>query len=135
MRRCRRARLHPRSAKVQLASSIVADFHGADAAQAASQEFERRFSKRQVPDDVEERPVLRGTTIEHLLLEVGFAQSGSDASRKVQQGAVRIDGEKFLQPRTAVDRPGSFLLQVGRQISRIVVLEPTDVLLTSVPAL
>ena len=78
--------------------------------------------------------VLRGTTIEHLLLEVGFAQSGSDASRKVQQGAVRIDGEKFLQPRTAVDRPGSFLLQVGRQISRIVVLEPTDVLLTSVPA-
>ena len=126
--------LHPRSAKVQLASSIVADFHGADAAQAASQEFERRFSKRQVPDDVEERPMLRGTTIEHLLLEVGFAQSGSDASRKVQQGAVRIDGEKFLQPRTAVDRPGSFLLQVGRQISRIVVLEPTDVLLTSVPA-
>jgi tyrosyl-tRNA synthetase len=126
--------LHPRSAKVQLASSIVADFHGADAAQSASQEFERRFAKRQVPDDVEERPMLRGTTIEHLLLEVGFAQSGSDASRKVQQGAVRIDGEKFLQPRTAVDRPGSFLLQVGRQISRIVVLEPTDVLLTSVPA-
>ena len=125
--------LHPRSAKVQLASSIAADFHGTDAAQTAAQEFERRFSKRQVPDDVEERPMLRGTTIEHLLLEVGFAQSGSDASRKVQQGAVRIDGEKFLQPRTAVDRPGSFLLQVGRQISRIVVLEPTDVLLTSVP--
>ena len=78
--------------------------------------------------------MLRGTTIEHLLLEVGLAQSGSDASRKVQQGAVRIDGEKFMQPRTAVDRPGAFLLQVGRQICRIVVLEPTDVLLTSVPA-
>ena len=78
--------------------------------------------------------MLRGTTIEHLLLEVGFAQSGSDASRKVQQGAVRIDGEKFT---AAADRgrpAGSFLLQVGRQISRIVVLEPTDVLLTSVPA-
>ena len=106
VRRCRAGELHPEAAKVELASSIVADFHGADAAQAAAQEFERRFSKRQVPDDVAERPMLRGTTIEHLLLEVGFAQSGSDASRKVQQGAVRIDGEKFLQPRTAVDRLG-----------------------------
>ena len=77
--------------------------------------------------------MLRGTTIEHLLLEVGFAQSGSDASARFSRGRSRIDGEKFTQPRTAVDRPGAFLLQVGRQMSRIVVLEPTDVLLTSVP--
>jgi tyrosyl-tRNA synthetase len=126
--------LHPKLAKMELASTIVADFHGAEAARAAAQEFERRFSKREVPEDVEERPMLRGTTIEHLLLEAGFAQSGSDATRKVQQGAVRIDGEKFMQPRTAVDRSGPFLLQVGRQLCRIVVLEPNDVLLSSVPA-
>jgi tyrosyl-tRNA synthetase len=126
--------LHPKLAKVELASIIVADFHGADAAHAAAQDFERRFSKRQVPEGVEERPMLRGTTIEHLLLEAGLAQSGSDASRKVQQGAVRIDGEKLMQPRTAIDRPGPFVLQVGRQLCRVVVLESTDVLLTSVPA-
>jgi hypothetical protein len=47
---------------------------------------------------------------------------------------VRIDGEKFTQPRTTVDRPGPFLLQVGRQLCLVVVLEPSDVLLTSVPA-
>jgi tyrosyl-tRNA synthetase len=125
--------LHPKLAKVELASYIVTDFHGPEAARAAAQEFERRFSKREVPEDVEERPMLRGTTIEHLLLEAGLAQSGSDATRKVQQGAVRIDGEKFMQPRTAVDRSGPFLLQVGRQLCRIVVLEASDVLLSSVP--
>jgi tyrosyl-tRNA synthetase len=129
-----RGEIHPKLAKVELASIIVTDFHGEEAARAAAQEFERRFSKREVPEDVEERPMLRGTTIEHLLLEVGIAKSGSDATRKVQQGAVRIDGEKFLQPRTAVDRAGPFLLQVGRQLCRVVVLETSDVLLTSVAA-
>jgi tyrosyl-tRNA synthetase len=129
-----RGEIHPKLAKVELASIIVTDFHGEEAARAAAQEFERRFSKREVPEDVEERPMLRGTTIEHLLLEVGIAKSGSDATRKVQQGAVRIDGEKFLQPRTAVDRTGPFLLQVGRQLCRVVVLETSDVLLTSVVA-
>jgi tyrosyl-tRNA synthetase len=129
-----RGELHPKRAKVELAMAIVADYHGGDAARAAAEEFDRRFAKREVPEDLEERPMLRGTTIEHLLLEAGFAQSGSDASRKVQQGAVRIDGEKFTQLRTAVDRPGPFLLQVGRQLCRVVVLEPSDVLLTSVPA-
>jgi tyrosyl-tRNA synthetase len=129
-----RGELHPKQAKVELATAIVADFHGADAARGAAEEFERRFARREVPKDVAERPMVRGTTIEHLLLEAGFAQSGSDATRKVQQGAVRLDGEKLTQPRTTVDRPGPFLLQVGRQVCRVVVLESSDVLLTSVPA-
>jgi tyrosyl-tRNA synthetase len=129
-----RGELHPKQAKVELATAIVADLHGADAARRAAEAFERRFARREVPADVAERPMLRGTTIEHLLLEAGFAQSGSDATRKVQQGAVRIDGEKFTQPRAPVDRLGPFLLQVGRQLCRVVVLEPSDVLLTSVPA-
>ena len=50
-----------------------------------------------VPTDLAERPMLVGTPIEHLLLECGLAQSGSDATRKVQQGAVRINGEKFTR--------------------------------------
>ena len=46
---------------------------------------------------------------------------------------MRIDGEKFTQTRTAVDRTGPFLLQVGRQLCRVVVLEASDVLLSPVP--
>jgi tyrosyl-tRNA synthetase len=124
--------LHPKRAKADLAMMIVRDFHDSAAAEQAAEDFERR-SRGEVPQDVAERPMLRGTTIEHLLLECGLAKSGSDATRKVEQGAVRINGEKFTTPRSPVDRSETFLLQVGRQLLRIVVLEPSDVLVTSIP--
>ena len=125
--------LHPKQAKVNLAKSIVKDFHGAQAAERAADQFERRFAQRDVAADAAERPMLAGTLIEHLLLETGLAQSGSDAARKIQQGAVRIDGEKFLTPRTPVDRTEPFTLQVGRHVYRIVVLSPADILVTTIP--
>ena len=126
-------RLHPKQAKVDLAKSIVADYHGAEAAAAAAEGFERRFSKKEVPADIIERPMLAGTLIEHLLLETGFAQSGSDATRKIQQGGVRIDGEKFTSTRVPVDRSEPFVLQVGRRMARIVVLTPQDLVVSAIP--
>jgi tyrosyl-tRNA synthetase len=125
--------LHPKRAKSDLAMMIVRDFHGAPEAEQAAEDFERR-GRGDVPDDVVERPMLAGTTIEHLLLECGLARSGSEATRKVQQGAVRVNGEKFTTVRTAVDRDGTFLLQVGRQLLRIVVLGPADVMVTTMPS-
>jgi tyrosyl-tRNA synthetase len=125
--------LHPKQAKIELAKSIVADYHGADAAAAAAEAFERRFAKKEVPADIVERPMLAGTLIEHLLLETGFAQSGSDATRKIQQGAVRIDGEKFTSTRAPVDRLEPFILQVGRRMARIVVVTPTDLVVSAIP--
>ncbi len=124
--------LHPKRAKSDLAMTIVRDFHGPQDAEQAAEDFERR-SRGGVPDDVVERPMLAGTQVEHLLLECGLAKSGSEATRKVQQGAVRINGEKFTAVRTPVEREGSFLLQVGRQILRIHVLQANDVLVTTIP--
>jgi ribosomal protein S4 len=77
--------------------------------------------------------MLAGTLVEHLLLETGLAQSGSEATRKVQQGAVRIDGEKFMRPRTPVDRHEPFTLQVGRRAFRIVVIETRDLVVSPIP--
>jgi tyrosyl-tRNA synthetase len=125
--------LHPKKAKSDLAMIIVRDFHDASAAEQVADDFERR-SRGAVPADLSERPMLVGTPIEHLLLECGLARSGSEATRKVQQGAVRINGEKFTSVRTPVDREGSFLLQVGRQLLRIVVVTPADVLVTMIPS-
>jgi tyrosyl-tRNA synthetase len=124
--------LHPKRAKSDLAMTIVREFHSAAAAEQAAEEFERR-SRGGIPEDLVERPMLAGTTIEHLLLECDLARSGSEATRKVQQGAVRINGEKFTSVRTGVDLDGTFLLQVGRQMLRIVVLRPTDVVVTTMP--
>ena len=126
--------LHPKQAKIDLATAVVAGFHGTDAARAAAEGFERRFARKEAPQNAPERPMWYGTTIEHLVLEAGLAQSGSDASRKVQQGAVRLDGEKFLQARAIVERREPFLLQVGRHVCRIVVLQPSDVLVGPVPS-
>jgi tyrosyl-tRNA synthetase len=125
--------LHPKRAKADLAMMIVRDFHGPQEAEQAADGFESR-SRGDVPDDLVERPMLAGTTIEHLLLECGLARSGSEATRKVQQGAVRINGEKYTAVRTAVDRDDTFLLQVGRQMLRIVVLTPADLMVTTIPS-
>jgi len=125
--------LHPKRAKADLAMLIVRDFHDGQAAEQAAEDFERR-SRGAVPVDLPERPMLAGTPVEHLLLECGLAKSGSEATRKVQQGAVRVNGEKFTTVRTPIDREDSFLLQVGRQMFRIVVLTPADVLVTTMPA-
>jgi hypothetical protein len=125
--------LHPKRAKSDLAMMIVRDFHDAASAEGAAEDFERR-SQGGVPSDLAERPMLIGTPIEHLLLECGLAKSGSDATRKVQQGAVRVNGEKFTSVRTPVDRDGTFLLQVGRHIVRIVVVTAGDVFVTTIPS-
>ncbi len=125
--------LHPKRAKSDLAKMIVRDFHDAQGAEQAAEDFERR-SRGDVPADLAERPMLAGTTIEHLLLECGLAKSGSEATRKVQQGAVRVNGEKFTAVRTVVEREGTFLLQVGRQMFRIVVVTASDVFVTTIPS-
>ena len=125
--------IHPKKAKSDLAMMIVKDFHDPLAAEGVADDFERR-SRGAVPTDLAERPMLVGTPIEHLLLECGLARSGSEATRKVQQGAVRVNGEKFTAVRTPVDRSDSFLLQVGRQMLRIVVVTAGDVFVTVIPS-
>jgi tyrosyl-tRNA synthetase len=87
--------LHPMEAKKRLAWEIVARFHGAEAAHAASEHFAARFQERKSNDPVEFRVSAgRGDVwIAHLLKDIGFASSASDARRLAEQGAVRVDGE------------------------------------------
>jgi tyrosyl-tRNA synthetase len=87
--------LHPMEAKKRLAWEIVARFHGADAANAASDHFAARFQERKSNDPVEFRVSTgRGDVwIAHLLKDIGFASSASAARRLAEQGAVRVDGE------------------------------------------
>ena len=107
--------LHPKQAKVDLARRIVADFHGSAAADAAAGEFERRFSKKELPTDaavVELSEEEWNASIEKRLVRCGLAESMSDARRKVQQGGVRINGEK-VSPGDAVPA-ADYLLQAGK---------------------
>jgi tyrosyl-tRNA synthetase len=127
--------LHPRRVKVDLAKAIITDFHSADAAAAAEAEFERIFVKKEAPDAVREIAVAAGAAPEgetsstvyaadnlsRVLVKCGLAESGSEATRKIKQGGVKIDGVKVSDFGWKVPAPGEYLLQVGaRQFVKLV---------------
>ncbi|MGO9453597.1 MAG: tyrosine--tRNA ligase [Candidatus Binataceae bacterium] len=85
--------VHPMEAKKRLASTIVTEYQGADAAGAAQEYFESKFQRRQVPDTA---PVFRINDemwICELMKQIQFAPSTTEARRLIVQGAVRVDGQ------------------------------------------
>jgi tyrosyl-tRNA synthetase len=111
-------RLHPKQAKVDLAKRIVADFHSQRLAEEASQEFDRRFVQRELPDQlpvVEHRIEATPRTLERVLADSGYASSGSDAARKIKQGGVKINGSRFAESQWRLTDPGEYVVEVGRK--------------------
>lgn len=110
---------HPRDAKRWLGREIVAIYHGQGAAQAADEEFIRVFSKGGLPDEVDTVAVSRDSLengeiyIVKLLTLANLASSNKDARRKVEQGAVSLNGEKLSAPGN-VPITGGEILKVGR---------------------
>ncbi len=110
---------NPRDFKVKLALEIVARFHGDAAARRALEQFEARFRHGALPQDLETVKVSAseddGIGIAHLLKAVGLVKSTSEALRLIQQGAVRIDGERIGDPKLRIP-PGSLhVFQVGKR--------------------
>ena len=107
--------LHPKAAKVDLATRIVGDFHSHAEAVRAADEFERRFARRELPVDarVVELPAEEwDLSLEKRLVRCGLAESVSDARRKITQGGVRINGEKAQLGQAAPE--AEYLLQAGK---------------------
>ena len=116
--------LHPKKAKIDLAKQIVADFHSSEAAIAAANEFERMFTQKDLPSDLIEKTVIipeQGVRLTRLMIGCGFSESTASAARLIDQGSVKIDGERIVDRWfTIKTRQGSFVLQVGkRKIVRI----------------
>ena len=114
---------HPKQAKVDLAKHVVGDFHSVQEAQEAAGEFERRFSRKEVPEVVEEwmgRVPEEGQRLTALMVAAGMAKSGSAATRVLSQGGVKIDGVRVEDRfHTIAATQGSFVLQVGKRALRI----------------
>jgi tyrosyl-tRNA synthetase len=121
--------LHPKKAKVQLAHTIVAGFHGEDAAKKAADEFDLVYSKRQLPNEIQERPISRAQAAQEYAVHDGrmklsrildrweLAKSKAEAERLITQGAVEWDGKKIVDPVFTVDlnEPGDHTLRVGKK--------------------
>ena len=121
------AKSDPRNAKHELAFTIVAMYHGEEAATKARQHFEKTIIQGGIPDEIPEfkpEPEDDGTIgILTLLTQSGMTKSNSEARRLVTQNAVSIDGEKSTDPMLQVDLSDakSFVIQVGkRRFVRIV---------------
>ena len=114
---------HPKQAKVDLAKHVVGDFHSVQEAQEAAGEFERRFSRKEVPEVVEEwmgRVPEEGQRLTALMVAAGMAKAGSAATRVLSQGGVKIDGVRVEDRfHTIAATQGSFVLQVGKRALRI----------------
>ncbi len=108
---------NPRNVKVSLAKLVITDFHSAADATAAEDEFNRRFVQKEIPDEIEERTMPTDSyNLAQLLADSGLAASKGEARRLIEQGGVRVNGEKATAANTdiAVDAEG-VLLQVGKR--------------------
>jgi len=113
---------HPMQAKKELARRIVGDFHSAEAAAQAGEDWTKQFQKSEVPEGVEEAAIdapENRLRIDKLVARAGLAGSISDAGRMVKQGAVRVNGTVVNEPTTVLDISAGVTLQVGRKIKRL----------------
>jgi tyrosyl-tRNA synthetase len=115
---------HPMDAKKALAAELVARYHGQTAADAAAEEFARRFQKGGLPDEVPEYAWAGdGQTVWicRLLQAAGLVKSNGEARRLIAQGAVRMDGARVEDVDFQVETAGNPLFQVGkRRIVRVI---------------
>ena len=114
---------HPMDAKRALAREMVARYHGLDAALKAEHDFLQQFRQKEVPEDI---PVLQlagdgPVWICRLLGEAGLVESNGEARRLIQQGGVKLNGEKLTDADLEVEAVGELLLQAGkRRFARII---------------
>ena len=112
---------NPRNIKFRLADEIITRFHSKEAAQQAQQNFINRFSKNQIPDEMDEFTFNQGIKIANLLKDAGLVNSTSDAFRMIKQGAAKIDGEKITDRNLEPDA-GEAVYQVGkRKFARVTI--------------
>ena len=109
---------NPRNLKVNLAKQIIKDFHSLKSARAAEEEFNRRFVKKEIPDEIEETQIAAANyKIVDLLVETNLAASKGEAKRLIEQGGVKIGGEKVSNVQTEIDlaTEKNFIIQVGKR--------------------
>jgi tyrosyl-tRNA synthetase len=118
-------REHPMEVKKRLARTIVAGFHGEEAARRADENWAMQFQRDEAPEDIDEIAISAGDAgwsaetgairLDKLLFRLGLASSAADASRLVKQGAVRMDGEPVQGTHARIRVPGRVVVRAGKR--------------------
>jgi tyrosyl-tRNA synthetase len=114
---------NPRDIKFELARELVSRFHDAAAAERAQRNFTARVSEKGVPDDLPVRVIHvdgAGLRVANLLKEAGLAASTSEANRKIEEGAVKMDGARVTDRALTLGAGAEHVFQVGsRRFARL----------------
>ena len=117
---------NPRDIKFLLAEEIITRFHDEAAATKSRENFIARFQKGAMPEDIPELTISadeQTVPIANLLRQAGLVQSTSEALRMIQQGAVRIDGERIEDKKLQIEVGSCQVYQVGkRRFARVSVV-------------
>lgn len=109
---------HPMEVKKRLGRELVARYHGTSAAQQAEENFVKRFRDNQVPEEMPEFTIVAGGSVMLLckiLAQTDLAKSNSEGRRAIQQGGVKVNGEKISNDELELSCSGEYILQVGKR--------------------
>ncbi|MCX5677848.1 MAG: tyrosine--tRNA ligase [Candidatus Omnitrophica bacterium] len=115
-------KLHPKDAKVNLAKIIVGQYHGAEAASLQVLEFDRAFKDKGFPQDITLQDISIGdkpTIISVLVDGVKILASRGEAKRKIQEGAVELDGAKVTDINITLASGKEYQIRVGKKFARV----------------
>jgi tyrosyl-tRNA synthetase len=107
--------IHPMEAKKALASEITGYYHGEEVGHEERLKFEARFSKKQIPDDIQTINRPAGTVaLLDLFLELGLIKSKSDGRRLIQQNAVKVNFENHSTDSLNLEKGQELILKIGK---------------------
>jgi tyrosyl-tRNA synthetase len=104
-------KLHPKEAKVRLAKSIIAQYHGQKEAQTAAEEFSRVFASKELPTDMPVYKITGEKTVVDICAESGLVKSKNETRRLIQQSAVEFEGQKISDIGAKINSAG--VLKIG----------------------
>ncbi len=108
--------VNPKFIKQRLAREIVSLYHGADEGQKAEDEFNRVFSQKEIPTDIDEYSCSDSPVwIVKILTDSKLCTSGSEARRMIKQGAVSINSEKISDENYQINIEGELIIKVGKR--------------------
>jgi len=107
--------LHPMEAKKALAAEVTGYYHGVEAGKEEREKFEARFTKKQIPDDIQTINRAAGpVALLDLFLELGLIKSKGDGRRLIQQNAVKVNFENHSTDTVNLDKGQELILKIGK---------------------
>lgn len=108
---------NPRDIKINFAKEIVTRFHDKGQAELSHKAFIARFQNKIIPDDIEEQNLTceAECTIAQLLKQANLTQSTSESMRLINQGAVKVNGEKIADVAMVMQIGHTYIIQVGKR--------------------